>query len=398
MRPKANDEKPTHYCARLQSRLLAYLDGDLTDQERHSVQAHLDVCAMCQRELKSCQSSEQMLTQAQQMLSPAGDLRAGFYARLAAEDHSNRNKFGSKTKWLLAFPALAACGLVIGLLDGRFRVPASPVTSANLSGNNVAVTPSSEKNSIAFWTENEEVLQGHNSYWAYTPPAIDNPVASPRPVSKLAAVKTASGSENLVGLRARAGAKMKNSSHTFNKLKTFLVATARQDKAAKLSDTLGKSTAMRFGLPFSGREPIQKLGTSNALAYIPQHDATDTYSANLTAKKNQDRSGLSKEESSSNYLYDSQHTVSRSSVLGVPNRDAPAKFARISSTLDTSTEDDGVNFQVRDTRRGFTTEMRLASQVELHDGRQVLTIHLEDNDDSLPKTDGKNADDTKAAN
>ena len=44
-------------------------------------------------------------------------------------------------------------------------------------------------------------------------------------------------------------------------------------------------------------------------------------------------------------------------------------------------EDDGITIQVSDTRRGFTSSMRMASRVQRGDGQQVLTIHVEDKEE-----------------
>src|ERR1051326_3005986 len=90
-------------CGWVQARLFAYLDGELNPSEQQKAQVHLEECAACRAELQQCRQAEMALTTALESVPPAGDLRDGFYARLAASQPS-RPSFGG---WRLAAPALA---------------------------------------------------------------------------------------------------------------------------------------------------------------------------------------------------------------------------------------------------------------------------------------------------
>ena len=126
--PQSNPLQPWQ-CARVQSRLLSYLDGSGSPQERQSVQQHLDGCDLCRRELALYRQSEQALSSALQTAPPAGDLRAAFYARLASEA-APRTSRHLRVNWRVAVPALAACSVLLGWLSvpHRGQIPAGMVS------------------------------------------------------------------------------------------------------------------------------------------------------------------------------------------------------------------------------------------------------------------------------
>ncbi len=114
-------------CASVQAQLFDYLDGDLPAAESEQVRAHLDACAVCQRELALCRESEQALASALQAVPPAGDLRAQFYARLAASERT----IPLWKRWRrrqVAVPALATVLLAAVLVHAAFVAPRQPGT------------------------------------------------------------------------------------------------------------------------------------------------------------------------------------------------------------------------------------------------------------------------------
>lgn len=109
-------------CAWVQARLWDYLDGTLETKDRARWQSHADACPPCQAELATARRSERALNQVLSSIPPAGDLRSGFYAKLAASGAAKRP--ARNWGWTLAVPALAA-----GLLAVVFLRPTTSPTA-----------------------------------------------------------------------------------------------------------------------------------------------------------------------------------------------------------------------------------------------------------------------------
>ena len=75
---------PSALCARVRSRVFDYLEGSLRDDERRRMDAHLAACAGCRTEIALARRSERALASVLDAAPDPGDLRPGFYARLAA--------------------------------------------------------------------------------------------------------------------------------------------------------------------------------------------------------------------------------------------------------------------------------------------------------------------------
>ncbi len=118
--------RPSRICRHVQGRMALFLDGELSAREAQDVARHIAGCASCRREQEQWRQAEQSLAGAKRQIPSAGDLRAGFYARLADAPTTRRSQW--RINWRLAVPALAACGLAIGWLTTS-RPPVSPQTS-----------------------------------------------------------------------------------------------------------------------------------------------------------------------------------------------------------------------------------------------------------------------------
>ena len=71
-------------CERMESRILAYMDGRLNESERAEVQKHLDACAVCRVRATEFSSVNDLLDELPMIEpSPAFDVRVR--ARIAAE-------------------------------------------------------------------------------------------------------------------------------------------------------------------------------------------------------------------------------------------------------------------------------------------------------------------------
>jgi len=100
MWPAQRAEETPVSCAWAQERLPGYLDGDQAPRDLRRLRTHLEGCPACRRELAICRHTERLLSSALPSAPPAGDLRAGFYARLAASSAAARRPAWSG--WLAA--------------------------------------------------------------------------------------------------------------------------------------------------------------------------------------------------------------------------------------------------------------------------------------------------------
>ena len=115
-------------CAAVRAREWDFVEGYLPTPERAAIQMHLDGCESCRREMTLCLSTEGVLVAASAQIPPAGDLRTGFYTRLAAQQR-RPHSYGRT----LALSALAAGFLGLALirpaLQNLFAPHAGPVRS-----------------------------------------------------------------------------------------------------------------------------------------------------------------------------------------------------------------------------------------------------------------------------
>src|SRR5262245_4282973 len=88
-------------CERMESRILAYMDGRLNESERAQVQRHLDACAVCRVRATEFSSVNDLLDELPMIEpSPAFDVRVR--ARIAAEPEKQ-----SWWAWLRPSPRIA---------------------------------------------------------------------------------------------------------------------------------------------------------------------------------------------------------------------------------------------------------------------------------------------------
>lgn len=189
-------------CAHMQPRLLDLLDGLLAEPQAGELRRHLETCAVCRREWNALQVSDQALNTARISVPSPGDLRSGFYARLAAQP-SSQSRFRALNLGL-AVPAtvLTACLLFVLFRPATLphRLPAARPQDRHLNGNTIARhivgSPGlpSDKKVVAPWI-------------ALTPPMA--PMESKRPSLEIAYARTARqrdaapGSGEMIGNQPR---------------------------------------------------------------------------------------------------------------------------------------------------------------------------------------------------
>ena len=118
-------------------RLSDYLDGELPDQDRRAVAAHIASCVECARtvdELRAVVEQAQGLPPA----APSTDLWSGIASRIGSAEGSRplAGKFGPRRRFSFTWPELVAASLVLVLVSGvtamRFATNRPAGSSADL--------------------------------------------------------------------------------------------------------------------------------------------------------------------------------------------------------------------------------------------------------------------------
>ncbi len=118
MSSKSYVKLPSSYeCGKFQSRLFEFLDGELNPVEEAKAQQHLASCAECRQEVATTRRCDSALASASNSIASPGDLRAGFYLKLA----ETQRKKPVWQNWKVGVPAVLATGLLL-LVASRFPV------------------------------------------------------------------------------------------------------------------------------------------------------------------------------------------------------------------------------------------------------------------------------------
>ena len=159
MQPKhfANNLIAPCSCDWVQARLFGYLDGELPLSERERFQTHTEACPACTREVHNARRADLALHQAISAVPAAGDLRSGFYSKLAQSEAKPR--MSRRWGWALAAPAFAACAIAVVMMRPTATVSNSTRNDDSLSvKNSTAVLPfSSEEKDVAASIVSENV-------------------------------------------------------------------------------------------------------------------------------------------------------------------------------------------------------------------------------------------------
>ncbi|GEM_PF-3297015 len=142
-------------CDWVQERLCGYLDGELPLSERERFQVHTETCSACAREVQNARRADLALHQAISTVPAAGDLRSGFYAKLAQSEAKPRAS--RRWGWVVAAPAFAACAIAVVLM--RPTTPVSnPAESLPVKNSIAVLPPSSEKKDAAASVISDSVI------------------------------------------------------------------------------------------------------------------------------------------------------------------------------------------------------------------------------------------------
>ena len=89
----------TQDCSWMKLQVLNYLDGALDPVQNSRAEKHLNSCASCQAELLLFKKAEASLQSARFAIPEAGDLRPGFYLKLA--ESQRRKNFACRMEEVL---------------------------------------------------------------------------------------------------------------------------------------------------------------------------------------------------------------------------------------------------------------------------------------------------------
>ncbi len=392
-------------CRGVQNMLPAFIDESLNAGGRQTVGRHLAVCAACRSELRLLARSEQALIGAASAVPMPGDLRAGFYARLATTPRR-------ADKRRVFVPALAVCGLLLIASITAYRLSITPRSSMAQSGPvsydarsiaadfalaphpltrrqfaRVVGLPDSLAHNRASHPASAPAYQGEKQssvlVMQRTPPV--GGAAHQSLASKLTDHKA----EVTVGRRGR-----------HNEQRPLRIAAV--PRPAFLQRLLaGAGSKRKKNSNMSGRHNIQValLTQSERNASSPQtrHDvslirgesspSTDSFGLRIeTADINAVQ--LAKDQHNGlAYRYENSQQMSLSTTLDGEAARKSMTDAREDGAMEYNAEGiDGVSFQVKDAQRGFTSGTRSESRMQVRGGRQVLSVHLEDQDKPEPDT------------
>ncbi len=135
MSSKPYAKLPSSYeCGKFQSRLFEFLDGELNPVEEAKAQQHLAACAECRQEAALARRCDSALASASNSIASPGDLRAGFYLKLA--ETKRRNPVWQN--WKVGIPAVLATGLLLlvaskfPVMSGRGNAPHTPAIASDI--------------------------------------------------------------------------------------------------------------------------------------------------------------------------------------------------------------------------------------------------------------------------
>lgn len=344
-------------CDWTQERMFAYVDGSMDAKERVSVQLHLDGCLNCQQELALVRRSEEALASAPFAIPAPGDLRAGFYAKLA-EAETARAPRPYRGQWGVA---LSACFVLLFAVVVWRVLPTSP------SGQPVQPQPSDSSHTLAMrdHQENEEAV-------------LDIPTAGP--VDKRAEPLT----DATDALRAkpvnspRVASAATTESRVYSKKKTTFDTedSVMGAMAAEVKATLKKSSRLQEENRVAST--TDRLGLSSAADKLARSHARNRGLDRLETKQKDARE---EEADTATFLAMKPWTDREFYELRAFDRDAKAgdgvDYAERASGYVVASnvpEEGDIKLEVSDDVRGFRATARYANRVEVRDDGEVLTI------------------------
>ena len=283
------------------------------------MQAHLDGCESCRREMTLCRSAEGALLSASAQIPSAGDLRTGFYGRLATQQRRPR-RYGRP----LALSALAAGVVALALVRPALQTHVVP--PAGPEGVSVNLPPNASRPTIS-----------HSS-----PPIL--PEEKPARLPELAGLPNYDVKPSFGFVRSKFTATRRH----WSKSNRF---TPRPDQARLVRRLSLNRTLLVYADVHALDKTYRYVRFLSALPPEKKPDVETLASAGVSARvdKLEELPGLE--------ANDRSIKAGLQQIAFAPSGEA------------------GVSLEVTDQVRGFSNTTRVASDVEVLDGSS--TIHVE---------------------
>src|SRR5262244_303657 len=117
-------------CEKMETRILAYVDGRLKESEHAEAEKHLAGCAACRLRVKEFRAVNDLLDELP-VIEPSGAFNARVHALVAAEPEKRRSWFA----WLTPSPRIAFVASMLLLATvwlGSRQTPPAPIAEQDL--------------------------------------------------------------------------------------------------------------------------------------------------------------------------------------------------------------------------------------------------------------------------
>lgn len=116
-------------CEEIGAELVAFLDGELADDERRPVAAHVSTCLTCRREMERLGATQRLIATLPRV-EPSATFAADFWRRLEADADAPASNVRRLRPFRWAVPALAAAAALVLVLQQSLTPPttAPPAT------------------------------------------------------------------------------------------------------------------------------------------------------------------------------------------------------------------------------------------------------------------------------
>ena len=139
-------------CQKMETRILAYVDGRLKESERAEVEKHLNGCAACRVRVNEFRAVNDLLDELP-MIEPSGAFNARVHALVAAEPEKRRSWFA----WLTPSPRIAFVASM--LLLATVWLGSSPVTAPAIPDQDLPVVESTDYDVVSSFAPLSDLSQ-----------------------------------------------------------------------------------------------------------------------------------------------------------------------------------------------------------------------------------------------
>ena len=141
-------------CQKMETRILAYVDGRLKEGERGEVEKHLEGCAACRMRANGFRAVGDLLDELP-MIEPSGAFNARVHALVAAEPQKRKSWFA----WLAPSPRIAFVASL--LLVATIWLGSRPVTPPAIAEQDLPVVENADYDVISSFAPLSDLSQAN---------------------------------------------------------------------------------------------------------------------------------------------------------------------------------------------------------------------------------------------